>query len=426
MRNFISHNKILILVIVAICIPYFIGVASVPFHPDESTQIYMSSDFELFFKDIKSLYYTPTSNTDPKTTYRLLDAPLTRYIIGVGRTITQTDPLQNDWSWSSSWSENVANQSLPDNQQLLVSRYSASILFPFSLLLMFFIGKKIKGDWTGWVAMILFATNGLVLLHTRRAMAESALLFTLLLALWMLLYCYKNKWLIAIPISLAFLAKQTTSFLFPAGIFVLILPFREFFSQWKNMLKNIFLFITVSILIIFLFNPFLWKNPVQSIQAAVEARKGFSLRQSEEINQINPDQYLSNISERFIAIISQTFIAPPAFEDIGNYHEEIEPTAISYFNNPLNKLFRGFFYGGICAILSILGLTITIRNIRGLSHDSTILLISFALAFLTCFLFVLPFQRYYLILIPFICLFSAIAIDETRLIMSSFKSKTLH
>ena len=386
----------------------------------------MSSDFELFFKDIKSLYYTPTSNTDPKTTYRLLDAPLTRYIIGVGRTITQTDPLQNDWSWSSSWSENVANQSLPDNQQLLVSRYSASILFPFSLLLMFFIGKKIKGDWTGWVAMILYATNGLVLLHTRRAMAESALLFTLLLALWMLLYCYKNKWLIAIPISLAFLAKQTTSFLFPAGIFVLILPFREFFSQWKNMLKNIFLFITVSILIIFLFNPFLWKNPVQSIQAAVEARKGFSLRQSEEINQINPDQYLSNISERFIAIISQTFIAPPAFEDIGNYHEEIEPTAISYFNNPLNKLFRGFFYGGICAILSILGLTITIRNIRGLSHDSTILLISFALAFLTCFLFVLPFQRYYLILIPFICLFSAIAIDETRLIMSSFKSKTLH
>ena len=426
MWNFISHNKILILVIVAICIPYFIGVASVPFHPDESTQIYMSSDFELFFKDIKSLYYTPNSNTDPKTTYRLLDAPLTRYIIGVGRTITQTDPLQNDWSWSSSWSENVANQSLPDNQQLLVSRYSTSILFPFSLLLMFFIGKKIKGDWTGWVAMILFATNGLVLLHTRRAMAESALLFTLLLALWMLLYCYKNKWLIAIPISLAFLAKQTTSFLFPAGIFVLILPFREIFSQWKNMLKNIFLFITVSILIIFLFNPFLWKNPVQSIQAAVETRKGFSLRQSEEIDQINPDQYLSNISERFIAIISQTFIAPPAFEDIGNYHEEIEPTAIAYFNNPLNKLFRGFFYGGICAILSSLGLAITIRNIRGLSHDSTILLISFALAFLTCFLFVLPFQRYYLILIPFICLFSAIAIDKTRLIMSSFKSKTLH
>ena len=64
---------------------YLWGMNLVPFHPDESTQIFMSQDPFDFIKDPLSLSYSPDTELTSKMTYRAIDMPLTRYLIGFAR-----------------------------------------------------------------------------------------------------------------------------------------------------------------------------------------------------------------------------------------------------------------------------------------------------------------------------------------------------
>lgn len=397
--------------VLLISVIYFSGLDDVPFHPDESTHIFMSADLSTLLSNPASVFWSPKDNYDLESTYRILDAPLNRYLIEIGRSIVGKPALSNDWDWSQSWEFNQKTGALPDNDLLLAARISTAILFPISLILSYKIGKMIGTGLTGWLTYLLFASNALVLLHTRRAMSEGILLFSILLFLYVLISHPSRSWLIGITAALAFCAKHTTAILFIPGM-LSSLRINITSSGISNKNSPIIIYIASYFLMILALNPFLWRNPLSAVEAAVIARQQLGIRQTEAIEQIRPDLVLDTLTKKAAGLTAQLYLTPPDIADIGNYLNDTRSMEIAYSNNPLHNLFRGMIGGGIFLILTLAGFIIGLRTPINESNQA-IFLVWIAGLFQLIFLILiikLPFQRYYLPMTPFTSLWIAFGI----------------
>ena len=187
MKTRVKPDWILIAICLILLLIYFSGVSGIPFHPDESTQLAMSADFETLLKQPGLLIWNSSQPAESPQTYRLLDAPLTRYLLGFGRALASLPPPSGFWDWSKDWQANLDQGAYPDIRTLLAGRLAISFLFPFSLLFLYLSARGIGGRIAGYSAIILLGLNALVLLHARRAMAEGPLLFgiTAVMASWL-------------------------------------------------------------------------------------------------------------------------------------------------------------------------------------------------------------------------------------------------
>jgi dolichyl-phosphate-mannose--protein O-mannosyl transferase len=111
---------------------------------------------------------------------------MTKYLIGLSGWLHgySTADLNSDWVWWLSWDENIAAGHMPQPALLWVSRQPAAILSALAVAVLFGIVYQARGLGAGLTAALLLGVNPLVLLHGRRAMAEGALLFFSLLAVW--------------------------------------------------------------------------------------------------------------------------------------------------------------------------------------------------------------------------------------------------
>lgn len=393
-----------LLAVLLISLFYLFGAASTPFHPDEATQIFMSSDVN---QNPAQLFWQPGAELDPRQRYRELDAPLTRTLIGLGLWVTRTPGLETDWDWSKTWQQNQAAGALPSARTLLVSRLSLMLLFPFTLWLMFLNGKKLAGTPGAWGALLLTATNAYLLLHTRRAMAEGVLLFCIALAIWCLLSLIKYPWLMGIAIALAINAKQSTAPFLLVGMAALCWPI--VFRSWRTRLRDIALFSLLMIGITFLLNPFLWRDPFHAGQAALAARSDLLARQVAEVGAQTPGMVLTSPLSRLGAMTAQLFFTPLAVADVGNYLLNTQATADAYLANQFNTLLRSPTGGAVLLLIALLGLIVAMRIlIKQKSRSMAILLAATILqALFLIIFFPIPWQRYYLPLLPWIILLSA-------------------
>lgn len=416
-KNYFLPSISIIVAVIVLSIAYFAGLSSVPFHPDESTQIFMSRDIDQFLQQPSQFFWSAGKSEDLWHIYHLLDAPMTRYLIGLGRKINHNiQPLPSDWNWSASWEENQKAGAIPDFRLLLTSRVSTSIFFPFSCLLIFLIGMKLGGKKTGWLAMLLFAGNSLVLIHSRRAMAESVLIFFVLLTIFLIIKSPPNSWILGISTALAFNSKQSAIVLFIWG-FICLLLFNTKAVNWKAGLIKTVQFSLTFLCLTFILNPFLWKSPLKAAAAALNARQALVEAQVHTFYQGSPDQVLSYSGERLVGIIANLYIAPPQIAEVGNYIQDTQKSANQYLSNPFNHLFTGFLGGGILLFLSLVGFSLLcLRSIKnnGEEYNSPALLcigsllqIIFNLAFIP-----LSFQRYVIPLVPFVCIFSAYSLMQ--------------
>jgi len=78
----------------------------------------MSSDLERFIKNPNDIFWSPAKQSIYQH-YREVDAPLTRYLIGIGKWITHSPQLSSDWNWSASWEENITQGSLPSESLII-------------------------------------------------------------------------------------------------------------------------------------------------------------------------------------------------------------------------------------------------------------------------------------------------------------------
>lgn len=394
-----------------------LGVERVPFHPDESTQLFMSADFETWLTHPLTLAWEPRTENDLRTHYRLVDMPLTRYLLGMARIISRMPPLPADWDWSKTWAENEAAGALPDSNLLYAGRLLLTLLIPLDLLLIYLIGKRLQGEITGLLALVLFGLNALVLVHNRRAMAEAGLTFGVLLGLWSLMRFSQRAWIAGITLALAVNAKQTAAALLPLALFALAQSTWQVkkmpgFLRLRRITERWLVFGLVFVLVTFAFNPVLWRYPIQAALAGWSQRQQLMQNQLADYNRLYPTRSTDSTLTRLAALIANLYLAPPAFAETSNYQSQTAPAEAAYLDQPGHNFFRGIAPGGMMLLLTLSGMILAILDLRRVpdSKSRVIILVLLATIFLALGIFwfiPIPWQRYVLPLVPLVCLWVA-------------------
>jgi hypothetical protein len=404
-------DKSFFLIFVCLSILLFAGIQSIPFHPDEISLLYQSRDFEILFTNPLDLAYQPEREGDTVQAYRALNPPLPKYILALGRVIAGygSDRVSVDWNWSLTWEENKAAGALFDSGLLNASRIASTIMILLSLPILYICGKRIRNHAMAISAVLLLGSHSLLLLHGRRAMAEGTLIFGVSLAILGILEGDKRPWLAGIGTAIAACSKLSALALAPVGLLsVLWLP-TNLKDQKKKLIQNAALFILTFLAIYFLLNPFLWTNPIRGIQSQWYERTQFLQGMVEEIEARAPDQILHSPLERLTMMVTHLFIAGPQFAEVGNYISNTAEAEHLYLSQPLHTLFRGWLGGILMISLTIMGIVsfgIEVRKDRWHRQRPMMLLLIASIIQTVALIWAnpLPFQRYYIPLIPFICL----------------------
>jgi len=427
MRDTLKSHLVFILLLLVLSVFYFRGLSMVPFHPDESTQLYMSADFEQIMTKPWQMAWEENDSASSITRYRLLDAPLTRYLLGFGRTLFSLPALPSDWDWSASWEENHSNGALPSDRTLLLGRLIIASLFPLGLFLLYRIGIAIDSRWLGIFTVLLFSSNALVLLHTRRAMAEGALVFGVILTLYALIFADKRPLLAGLAVAIAFNAKQSAVVLLPIGLLAVCWIPEKKIRNISLLAGNSAKYLAGFILLTALLNPFLWRHPISASQEALQLRQGLLERQVADYEHLAPGQVLNSPAERSAVLIAQLFFTPPFFSEVGNYRDYTEAAERLYRLSPGHQLWRNSISGVVLFGLAILGVVVAVRVSfqSGNAKRRLLLLYLFTLLALAVGIIAmipLPWQRYSIPLIPittiFICLGIVWLIKNSRRIYS--------
>ncbi len=161
------------------------GCALVPFHGDESTTLYESSDFGTLFLqgDLAHIEYrNPPLADDPeaatKQDLRILNGVTSKYIYGIAWWLSgfTVHDLNQQWIWGAGWAYNQSQNTIPTPELLFVARWASGLLTALSVALVFVIGARAGGWRTAYVAAFIYTVTPAVLLNGRRAVFESALL----------------------------------------------------------------------------------------------------------------------------------------------------------------------------------------------------------------------------------------------------------
>lgn len=389
----------------------FWGVRFIPFHPDETSLLYQSRDFEALISDPLSLVWDSSNEGVQEQTYRELNPPLPKYILGIGRYIAGFDAehVSVDWNWSLTWEENEQAGALPPFELLKAARIASTMMLPFSIIILYLCGKRMKDRETGFVAALTFGIHALVLLHGRRAMAEGTLLFSVSLFILSTFLGSKRPWLAGLASSLAVCSKLSAVALFPIGLLSAVWVTSEERPSIKKAFGNGSIFIAVFAIITFSLNPFLWTNPIKALNVIYQARLEFLAGQVELIRILAPNQVLDNPLQRLAVMLAHLFITKPQMAEVGNYLAYTAEIEKAYLAQPLHNFLRGMIGGAVMLLLAALGMSFSIlergsRNIQ--KTRMAVLLFSGTLVQSLALLWAnpLPFQRYYIPLIPFICL----------------------
>jgi 4-amino-4-deoxy-L-arabinose transferase-like glycosyltransferase len=402
-----------LLLLIVISVFYLSGVVSVPFHPDESTFLFMSSELEKSLTDPFSLAWENETSLTPSMRYRMIDAPLTRYLMGIGFLIAGIDAPKVDWDWGAAWGENKISGALPGPNLLLVGRMVVASFFPLSLILIYLIGLKLDGRLLGISILLIYSLNPLVLLHTRRVMAEGVLLFTILLALYALFDGDRLPLLAGLALSLAVNAKHSASLMLPAGLLAVGWLSYPVERKLYRVIRNLIFFGFGFGLLALVLNPFLWGNPIAAAQEAAHLRQDLLERQITDFSHIAPSQVLDSYSQRAAVILAQLYIAPPIFSETGNYNFFTAAAEESYLDSRGNNLGRNPIGSGLYIAFSLLGLVATFQTLitgQGSTCRYAALLLFSFLGFCTGTLLLIPlaWQRYYLPLVPFVAILTGI------------------
>jgi len=379
---------------------YFWGMPQVPFHPDESTQIYMSADFDQYVENPLALAMSPGTELSREMVYRSLDAPLNRYLIGFARMITHTAGLAADWDWSLNWQQNQYEGAYPSVSLLSIARLIPTLLIPLSICLFYFSVRKILPVAPALFAACFLGLNPLVLLHARRAMSESVLLFGVIFFLWAISRAKINPILVGFSLAVAYNSKQTAILLIPVGIIAVCMTVDEE-QRLKNMLAQSGILLAVFSTLTLILNPYYWKAPLVAFSTGYQAR--FLLTQlqlNDHLSGIKPGIFIS-----FLSLVNNLFISPPAFSEIANFPASIEKNIQDYQSILPHIWGRGFFAGTLHLSIAFGGLYVMYKRFNNYFQSQKrvlvlIIVITITLSGGILYLLPIPWQRYIIPLLP--------------------------
>ncbi len=412
------------------------GVPAVPFHPDESSYLYMSRDFDLLFRQGNPAAVTWQAANQPPDVirYRLLDSPLTHYLPGLGRLLGgYPTTLPHDWDWTASWEGNVALGVVPAAGLLNAARWPAGLLTVLSLLPLYGIGSRVGGLGTGLGAVVLYALSGLVLLHGRRAMGEGPMLFFSLFTVWLILQWPRQPLVWGGAAALAVSAKLTALALWPVmGLAVLWpqpnpagRPNGRHIGLIQGRLLAIGLCATGFVGLSWLLTPALWAQPIGGLSAMLDARRQLVTRQTGALSTAAPVQVAGSLGQRLFAMLYHTYFAPPAFWDVPNYAHQTAAAELAYLSGPIQiswhttSLSVNLAAGGAVLTLTLAGTVFALHDlvahrpqgtntITAAERNALVVLFVWSGATVVGLLPInIIWQRYYLPLMPIVCLWAA-------------------
>jgi 4-amino-4-deoxy-L-arabinose transferase-like glycosyltransferase len=194
-KHGIPHNPLswLDIVFLLLTVLYVLfGITLVPFHGDESTYIILSEDYDRIKQGhIERVLYDPDDN--PKQYLRLSTGSILAFSIGVARDIIGYEGTTNKWLWGATWEYNVAHGNMPEMRLLYMARACSALMGVTGIILLFLTAWRLfSSRLAAWSAVLLFVTNGPILVNIRRAMQEGPKFLFLILTIYFATYVIKS------------------------------------------------------------------------------------------------------------------------------------------------------------------------------------------------------------------------------------------
>lgn len=412
-----------------------------PFHGDEAMHIYTSHDYATVFiqHNLQSLPVNPPYDIDSDPRLRLLNGSVMRYSIGLSWHIAglneQDLPPRPGWDWGLHYADNIATGHRPSDAMLTAGRSAAVVYFALSIVFMFGIGWEIGGRWVAYLASALYTLNPIILLNGRRALVESALLCFGLLTIYVALQLIRRRntggkrqwaWWAALVISGALtLVSKYSGTIFVAGAFGGLFmaeclraynarrqmpghPAKPYAGLASSTLKLMISGLAMLALVIAL-SPALWNDPIGRVS-------DLSRMLQEQVNivvSILAPEAPTTLSQRIEGIITQPFMTPVAYFEQASWAEAepISQEIAVYSASPLSGLPVDPFIGILFTLLAGIGLVTLLwprLRLRPATGQTIVVMIWLLVTILNLLINPLPWQRYYLPLIPIATLLAAV------------------
>lgn len=394
------------------------GIRAIPFHPDETSILFQSRDFELLLSRPSHLFWD-ANNSEQEQVYRLLNPPLPKYILGLGRQLAGFGPesVDVDWNWEQTWDENLESGAFPDSRVLSAARTASTIFLFLALIPLALVAKRLGGESLVVLTLIVYGTHALLLLHGRRAMAEGVLIFSISFAIYGLCVARDQPLFAGVTAALAASSKLSAAPLLAVGFIAAIWGISTDQQNRKALIRNMLKYTAAAVIVLFLLNPVLWANPFRVAPEIWTARVAFVNSQIETLEEFSPEHILRNPVQRSAAMIYHLFINPPQTAEVANYIEATEESSATYLSNPLHVLARNLIGGSLYLVFFVSGILFSLVRSKGTLRKMLLLLLLATILELFALLWAnpLPFQRYYMPLVPFIILWIAVGLQDVLL-----------
>jgi hypothetical protein len=262
-------------------------------------------------------------------------------------------------------------------------------------------------------------------------MSEGSLLFFSLLTLWLLLRPRPQPLLVGLALAAAIAAKLTGVALLPVALLALAMPAGGALAlaAWRTPVRKLALFAVALGLGLWALHPSLWLAPWAGLQAMGAARESFFAGQTSFLDNVAPHVRLAQPGLRALSLLYHLYFAPPAFADVGQYAAATASAEQQYAAQLINQgwhtsqLSFNLILGGLLLGLTFIGLLqplltrwVSLRAVPTQPALATAvpvsrawLLLAVATLAITAGLLsvAVPYQRYYLPLLPLAALWAA-------------------
>jgi hypothetical protein len=218
-------------------------------------------------------------------------------------------------------------------------------------------------------------------------------------------------------VALVFNAKHTGLALLPVGLLAACWPLPGVPFRWGKASLALIQVLGVFTILTLALNPFLWSDPLHAIQSAWSERQELVQRQLADAARLTPGQVLSDPVRRAAALVANLYLLKPSFAEVGNYQAQTAAVEQAYLSVPGYNLFRGFLWGSFLFTLTLAGIAVAIARLQYSSvnerRDVILVLIAMSAQVISLIWLVpLPWQRYVIALVPYVCIWVAYCLES--------------
>jgi hypothetical protein len=430
-RDIWESNLVVVFWLCGLAFYVFAGMMLVSFHGDETNHIFNSHDYATLFihQRPQDLLVYDLRGSDAAF-LRILDSSVARYSIGLSwhlAGLSEDDLPKSGWNWTQRYRENVAEGLRPSYPLLYAARLSSTVYLAGSIIVMFAMGWQFGGRPVAYLASGLYALNPVILLNGRRALQEGSLLFFGLLTILIVVMMSRKqdngkavswRWWLGLSITGALtLASKNNGFIFVASALGWIGVTTIFGRDKSRLVLTIgkaALSAVITLALFIALSPGLWSDPVSRLGDVYRER----LDQMEKQTRALQDGPLP-LHDRAAALLMQPFIAPPEFFETRSWVNlaPIMSEVNTYLRSVWGGVRLGLFGGIVVNVLAGWGIIICIGSVgarRALPLQDTGLYIGLLLWLVVTVAVSLanplPWQRYFVPVIPVLVLLAGIGL----------------